>query len=83
MKFAGHRNPKTLVNYYLGNLSNVDGAAAFLNLNPRRDVTKDFRSASIKRNLDLQHSLPAKMLKELEDRADYIAFSKGINNLSS
>ena len=28
MKFAGHRNPKTLVGHYLDNMSNVDGAAA-------------------------------------------------------
>jgi hypothetical protein len=83
MKFAGHRNSKTVVGYYLANISNVDGVAAFLDLNPRQDVTKDFRSASMKRNLDLQRSLPAKMLAELEDRADYIAFSEGINNLSS
>jgi hypothetical protein len=83
MKFAGHRNSKTVVGHYLADISNVDGVAAFLDLNPRRDVTKDFRSASMKRNPDLQRSLPAKMLAELEDRADYIAFSEGINNLSS
>ena len=50
MKFAAHRNSKTLVGHYLDDMSNVDGAAVFLGLKLRRDLTKDFRSTSIKRN---------------------------------
>jgi hypothetical protein len=53
MKFAGHRNSKTLVGHYLDDMSNVDGAIAFLNLEPRRDLIKDFRFTSIKRDLNL------------------------------
>jgi hypothetical protein len=53
MKFAAHRNLKTLVGHYLDNMSNVDGAVVFLGLEPRRDLIEDFRSASIKRSLDL------------------------------
>ncbi|KAH6725001.1 hypothetical protein BKA61DRAFT_688306 [Leptodontidium sp. MPI-SDFR-AT-0119] len=53
MKFAAHRNSKTLVGYYLDNISNVDGTAVFLGLEPRRDLIEDFRSASMKRNPDL------------------------------
>src|SRR5216117_3081693 len=60
MKFAGHRNPKTLVGHYLDDMSNVDGAAAYLGLEPRRDITEDFRSASMGRNPGLLHSLAAK-----------------------
>ncbi len=40
MKFAAHRNSKTLVGHYLDDMSNVDGAAVFLGLEPRRDLTE-------------------------------------------
>jgi hypothetical protein len=53
IKFAMHRNLKTLVGYYLDDISNVDSAVVFLSLEPQRDLTEDFRSTSIKRNLDL------------------------------
>jgi len=72
MKFAGHRNPKTLVGHYLDDMSNVDGAAVFLGLEPRRDLTEDFRSASMRRNPDLRQSLPAKNLDELKQRSDFV-----------
>jgi len=65
MKFAAHRNSKTLVGHYLNDMSNVDGAAVFLGLEPRRDLIEDFRSTSIKRNPDLQHSLLRKCLNKL------------------
>jgi hypothetical protein len=65
MKFAIHRNLKTLVGHYLDDMSNVDGVVVFLGLEPRRDLTKDFRSASIKRNLDLRHLILAKYLDKL------------------
>jgi hypothetical protein len=60
MKFAAHRNLKTFIGHYLDDISNVDGAAAFIGLKPRRDLIKDFRSTSIRRNLDLRYSLLAK-----------------------
>ncbi|KAH8655514.1 hypothetical protein BX600DRAFT_525660 [Xylariales sp. PMI_506] len=82
MKFAGHRNSKTLVGHYLDDMSNVDGAAAFLNLNARRNVTEDFRSASMKRNPGLRHSLPAKVSEELQNRPDYITLCEEIKSLS-
>ena len=73
MKFAAHRNPRTLVGHYLDNTSNVDGAAVFLGLEPRRDLTEDFRSASMKRNPDLPQSIPSKSLDELKHRPKFIA----------
>src|SRR5271156_4600944 len=82
MKFAAHRNSNTLVGHYLDDMSNVDGAAAFLGLEPRRDLTEDFRSASMRRNPDLQHSLPTKNLDELKHRQDFIALCGQIENLS-
>jgi hypothetical protein len=53
IKFAAHRNSKTFVGHYLDDISNMDGVAVFFGLEPRRDLTKDFRSAFIKRNPDL------------------------------
>jgi hypothetical protein len=83
MKFAAHRNLKTLVRHYLDNISNVDGAAVFLGLEPRRDLTEDFRSVSIRRNLDLRHSLLAKCLDELRQRRDFTDLGEQIDNLSA
>jgi hypothetical protein len=83
MKFAAHRNLKTLVGHYLDDMSNVDGAAAFLDLEPRRDLTEDFRSASMRRNPDLRHSLPAKNLDELKQRRDFIDLYEQIEDLSA
>lgn len=60
-------------------MSNVDGAAAFLGLEARHDLTADFRSASMKRNPDLPFSLPANVQEALEIRADYAAISKKID----
>jgi hypothetical protein len=82
MKFAGHRNSKTLVGHYLDDMSNIDGAAAFLGLEPRRDITEDFRSASMGRNPVLRHSLPAKDQEELEQRRDYVELCEQIEKLS-
>ncbi|KAG9244994.1 hypothetical protein BJ878DRAFT_420194 [Calycina marina] len=83
MKFAAHRNSKTLVGHYLDDMSNVDGAAVFLGLEPRRDLTEDFRSASMKRSPDLQHSLPRKCLDELRQRRDFTDLGEQIDNLSA
>jgi hypothetical protein len=82
MKFAGHRNSKTLVGHYLDNMSNVDSAAAFLTLKPRQDLTEDFCSASIKRDPNLRHSLPTKNQEELKQRWDYINLLEQIKDLS-
>jgi hypothetical protein len=82
MKFAAHRNSKTLVGHYLDDMSNVDGAATFLGLEPRRDLTEDFRSASMRRNPDLRHSLPTKNLDELKHRQDFPSLCEQIENLS-
>jgi len=68
MKFAGHRNSKTLISYYLDDMSNIDGAVAFLNLKPRRDLIEDFRSTSMKRDPNLWHSLLIKNREELKQR---------------
>jgi hypothetical protein len=66
IKFARHRNLKTLIGHYLDDISNIDGVAAFLNLKPRRDLIEDFRSAFIKRNLNLWHLLLIKNQDKLK-----------------
>jgi hypothetical protein len=53
MKFARHRNLKTLISHYLDDISNIDGIVAFLNLKPRRDLIEDFRFTFIKRDPNL------------------------------
>jgi hypothetical protein len=68
MEFAAHRNLKTFVGHYLDDMSNVNSAVIFLGLKPRRDLIEDFRSASIKRNPDLRHSLSTKNLDKLKHR---------------
>lgn len=83
MKFAAHRNPKTLVGHYLDDMSTIDGAAAFLGLEQRRDLTEDFRSASMGRDPNLRHSLPAKTLDELKHRQDFASLEEQIEMLSS
>jgi hypothetical protein len=83
MKFAAHRNSKTLIGHYLDDMSNVDGAATFLGLEPRQDLTEDFRSASMRRNPDLRHSLPAKNLDELKQRWDFVDLCEQIEDLSA
>ncbi|RYP14043.1 hypothetical protein DL767_010440 [Monosporascus sp. MG133] len=81
-QFAAQRNLKTLVGHYLHSLTTIDGAACFLEMQPRNDLTQDFRTATMKRNPDLRHSLPSKMQAELESRDDYAALTRQIENLS-
>ena len=53
MKFIAHRNLKTFIGHYLNDMSNVNNAIIFFGLKPQRDLTKDFRFAFMKRNLNL------------------------------
>ncbi|KAK0114148.1 hypothetical protein ONS95_013650 [Cadophora gregata] len=61
----------------------MDSTAVFLGLEPQQDLTEDFRSTSIKRNPDLQHSLPGKCLDKLRQRQDFTDLSEQIDNLSA
>jgi hypothetical protein len=62
-------------------MSNMDGAAVFLGLEPRRDLIEDFRSASIRRNPDLRYSLLTKYLDKLRQRRDFTDLGEQIDNL--
>lgn len=81
MKFTAQRNIKTLTGYYLYDLTTVDGAVCYLGLEPRKDLTEDFCSATMMRNPDLLQSLPSKLQEELENRDEYVALSRQIENL--
>ncbi|KFZ23167.1 hypothetical protein V502_02354 [Pseudogymnoascus sp. VKM F-4520 (FW-2644)] len=81
MKFAGHRNPKTLVGHYLSDENKVDSAAAFLKLDAWGDLTEDFRSESMGKTSDIQHSLAANILHDLKQRQDYMDLSEQLQNL--
>lgn len=83
MKFTRYRNLKTLVDYYLDDISTIDGVATFLRLEKRRDLTKDFRSTSIGRNPNLQQSLLAKTLDKLKYRQDFLSLKERIEMLGS
>lgn len=81
-KFAAQRNVNTLVNHYLHALTTVDGAACYLGLQPRNDLTEEFRTATMKRNPDLQQSIPSKLQNELKSRDDYVAITRQIEDVS-
>ena len=82
MKFAAHRNPRTLVGHYLDDTSNVDGTAVFLGLELRRNLAEDFRSASMKRTADFPRSIPSERLDELKHRPQFVALCEQIEDLS-
>jgi len=81
LKFAGQRNPKVLLNHYLDDMCTVDGAAVFLDMKPREDLTEDFRSATMKRNAQLPQTLPSAVKAELESQKDYVDLANQLKNL--
>ncbi|KAH6881106.1 hypothetical protein B0T10DRAFT_531651 [Thelonectria olida] len=54
LRFASQNNTNVLVNHYLGSISTIDGAGSFLGMELRSDLAEDFRSATMRRNPDLQ-----------------------------
>ncbi|PSN60122.1 hypothetical protein BS50DRAFT_507169, partial [Corynespora cassiicola Philippines] len=82
-KFASQVTDSTLGRHYLHDMSNVDGAATFLGLRKKTDLTANFRSVSMGRNPDLLLTLPASMQHDLEMREDYSSLWKEIDSLDS
>ncbi len=82
MKFAAQRNPRVIGGHYLHDLTTIDGASSFLGMDPRRDLTEDFRTATLRRNPDVSQSLPSHLRKQLKERDDYIAITKEIGDLN-
>ncbi|KAK3936796.1 hypothetical protein QBC46DRAFT_411766 [Diplogelasinospora grovesii] len=81
LKFTGQRNPKVLLHLYLDNMCTIDGAAVFLSMNPRRDLTADFRSATMKRSAQLPQTLPSEAKAELEKQEDYVDLTEELERL--
>ncbi|KIH86421.1 hypothetical protein SPBR_08698 [Sporothrix brasiliensis 5110] len=82
LKFAGQRNPKVLLHHYLDDMSTIDGAAIFLGTNPRKDLTQDFRSATMKRNAQLPQTLPSEVKAALESQQEYARLSDKLERLA-
>jgi hypothetical protein len=82
LKFADQQNSSVLRRHYLGAMNTVDGAGSFLNMDIRQDLTEDFRSATMKWNMDMPLDLPAKERAELEQTGEYVTLSQEIELLS-
>ncbi|PVH89162.1 hypothetical protein DL98DRAFT_523965 [Cadophora sp. DSE1049] len=72
-RLFAYSNSKTLVGYYLDNMSNINSAVVFLGLEPWRDLIEDFRSASLRRTPNLQQRL----------RRGFTDLGEQIDNLSA
>jgi hypothetical protein len=62
-------------------MNTVDGAASYLGMDIRNDLTEDFRSATLRWNKDLPLELPAKGKAELEQNEEYVALTRLIESL--
>ncbi|KAL7940599.1 hypothetical protein V8C42DRAFT_362174 [Trichoderma barbatum] len=83
LKFASQKRPEVLVHHYLSNISTIDGAANFLGMERRTDLAEPFRSATMKFNPDLIHSIPMSEVKKLEKSEEYILISDRIKELKT
>ncbi|KAK3940995.1 carbonic anhydrase 2 [Diplogelasinospora grovesii] len=70
---------QVLISHYLHNLTTVDGTACYLGLQPRKDLTGDFRTAT--KVIQNPGSLPLVWLQSLKERDDYVAILRDIADL--
>ncbi|TLS20461.1 uncharacterized protein PpBr36_11343, partial [Pyricularia pennisetigena] len=77
--FADHRNSSVLQRHYLGAMNTVDGVASYLGMDIRRDLTEDFRSATMKWDSDLALQLPAREVDQLKQDEEYIRLKEHIS----
>ncbi|KAK0743500.1 hypothetical protein B0T18DRAFT_468843, partial [Schizothecium vesticola] len=82
LKFADQQNSSVLRRNYLGTMNTVDGAATYLGMDIRHDLTEDFRSATMRWNSDLPLKLPASGRAELEQQKEYATLKRSIESLS-
>ncbi|EHK19893.1 uncharacterized protein TRIVIDRAFT_47147 [Trichoderma virens Gv29-8] len=83
LKFASQNNPNVLIHSYLGNVSTIDGAASFLGLERRTDLAEDFRSVTMKWNPALNHSIPIREQRDLENSPEYRSIKDRIAEIKS
>ncbi|EHA55114.1 hypothetical protein MGG_15788 [Pyricularia oryzae 70-15] len=81
--FADHRNSSVLQRHYLGAMNTVDGVASYLGMDIRRDLTEDFRSATMKWDSDLALQLPAREVDQLKQDEEYIRLKEYISTLNT
>jgi hypothetical protein len=82
LKFADQQNSAVLRRHYLGAMNTIDGAASYLDMDIRHDLTEDFRSATMRWNIDLPLELPAEEQAELEQQEEYVALTQKIESLT-
>lgn len=82
LKFADQQNSAVLRRHYLGAMNIIDGAASFLDMDIRHDLTEDFRSATMRWNIDLPLGLQAKEQAELEQQEEYVALTRETERLT-
>lgn len=63
-------------------MNTVDGVGSYLDIDIRHDLTEDFRSATMRWNMDLPLGLPAKERAALEQEEEYVALTREIEKLT-
>jgi len=63
-------------------MNTIDGAASYLGMDIDHNLTEDFRSATMKWNIDVPLELPAKEQAELEQQEEYISLTQLIESLT-
>jgi hypothetical protein len=63
-------------------MNTIDGAASYLDMDIRHDLTEDFRSATMKWNIDMPLELPSKEQAELEQQEEYVRLTRQIESLT-
>ncbi|KAL4746145.1 hypothetical protein BDW72DRAFT_207591 [Aspergillus terricola var. indicus] len=81
MKFAGQTKRDTFGKSYAHRVSEIDGAATFLEISSRRGHIKNHRSMGMRRNPSLYQSLPAKAEFEFVHREDISELDTQIQSL--
>ncbi|TLS25962.1 hypothetical protein PpBr36_06827 [Pyricularia pennisetigena] len=64
-------------------MNTVDGVASYLGMDIRRDLTEDFRSATMKWDGDLALQLPAREVNRLKQDGEYIRLTEYISSLNT
>jgi hypothetical protein len=82
LKFADQQNSAVLRRHYLGAINTIDGAASFLDMDIRHNLTEDFHSATMRWNMDLPLGLPAKEQAELEQQEEYTELTRKIERFT-
>ncbi|KAI6443785.1 hypothetical protein MCOR17_011342, partial [Pyricularia oryzae] len=64
-------------------MNTVDGVASYLGMDIRRDLTEDFRSATMKWDSDLALQFPAREVDQLKQDEEYIRLKEHISTFNT